>query len=156
MAAASIAPVLKHVRIGAVFAWVAHAWTWGAGLWLGFGPVYQGVSVAATPLGGSQIETAKFTESLVEANGLWVVWLLLVPVLLSGLPLLALRFTDSGQLLRKAILWLAGLALLASCAVAIFSIGLFYLPAALALLCAAAASTLERPREQSEPYEIQQ
>ena len=49
--------------------------------------------------------------------------------------------------LRKAILWVAGLALLASCAVAIFSIGLFYLPAALALLCAAAASTLERPRE---------
>ena len=91
-----------------------------------------------------------------EANGLWVIWLLLVPVLLSGLPLLALRFTDSGQSLRKAILWLAGLALLASCAVAIFSIGLFYLPAALALLCAAAASTLERPREQPESEGTQQ
>jgi hypothetical protein len=76
-------------------------------------------------------------------NGLWVLWLLLVPILLSGLALLAIAFTDSGHAGRKALLWLAALALLALCLVGIFSIGLFYLPVALALLVAAVADTVK-------------
>ena len=116
---------------------------WGAGLWLVFGPVYQGVSVSASLPGEPSGEATRHTATLLEVNGLWVLWLLLVPVLLSGLALLAVAFTDAGQARRKASLWLAALALLAFCLVGILSIGLFYLPVALALLAAAVAGSLK-------------
>ena len=77
-----------------------------------------------------------------RSNGLWVLWLLLVPILLSGLALLAIRFTHAGQTRRKALLWAPALVLLAFCVVGILSIGLFYLPVALALLVAAVTGSL--------------
>ncbi len=103
-----------------------------------FGPVYQGVSVTATLADEPAGEASRHTATLVEANGLWVLWLLLIPILLSGLAPLAIRFTGTAQARRKALLWLAALALLAFCVVGIFSIGPFYLPSALALLVTAA------------------
>lgn len=87
-------------------------------------------------------EVTRHTATLVEVNGLWVLWLLLIPVLLSGLALLSIRFTHAGQARRRAFLWLAALALLALCVVGILSIGMFYLPTALALLVAAVADSL--------------
>ena len=47
---------------------------------------------------------------------------------------------DAGKLGVALVLWGAGLLLLGFCALAMFSVGIFYLPAALALLIAAAAS----------------
>ena len=94
---------------------------------------------------------SRHTASLVEQNGLWVLWLLLVPVLLSGLALLTITFTDAGQARRRVLLWGASLALLGFCAVGIFSIGLFYLPSALALLCAALSGSVVPPAITDEP-----
>ena len=141
--------MLKRTSVTAISAWVAHALASGTGLWMAIGPVYQGVSVPATRPGESVSETTRITSTLVEANGLWVLWLLLFPVLLTGLALLAIRVTDAGQARRKAFLWASALSLLAFCAVGMFSIGVFYLPAALALLCAAITGHLqavEKPR----------
>ena len=129
--------------VTAVSAWAAHALAWGVGLWMVFGPVYQGVSVAASMPGEPEGEAARHSATLLEANGLWVLWLLLIPILLSGLALLVIGFTDAGQARRKALLWLAALALLAFCVVGIFSIGLFYLPVALALLVTAVIGSLK-------------
>ena len=59
------------------------------------------------------------------------------PVVMSVLALLAIAFAVPGQTRRKALLWTPALALLVFCVVGIFSIGLFYLPALVALLVAA-------------------
>ena len=115
----------------------AHALAWGVGLYMVFGPVYHGVQVTATLPDEPAGEATRRTQTLVEANGLWVLWLLLIPIVLSGLALSVIRFTDAGQTIRKVFLWLPALVLLAFCAVGMFSIGLFYLPVALALLVAA-------------------
>ena len=115
---------------------------WGVGLWMVFGPVYQGVSVTA-PMPGEPVgETTKHTRTLVEVNGLWVLTLLLVPILLSGVSLLVIVFTRTGQARRRALLWTPTLALLVFCVVGVFSIGLFYVPVALALLVAAITGSL--------------
>ena len=108
-----------------------------------FGLVYQGVSVTPSMPGEPAGETTRHTRTLVEANGLWVLWLLLIPVLLSGVALLAIVFIGTGQARRRVLLWTPALALLVFCAVGIFSIGLFYLPAALALLVSAVTDSLK-------------
>ncbi len=131
-------------------------WPGPPGLWMALGPVYRGVSVTATPAGETAINdaTTRHTATLVEANGFWVIWLLAVPILLSGMALLTIRFTDVGQARRKALLWLPALVLMAFCVVGIFSIGVFYLPAALALLCAAIAGSLDSATDAREPDEV--
>ena len=132
--------------LAAIAAWVAHALAWAAGLYLAFGPVYRGVSMTATAPGELPGEVNTHTATLIEVNGLYGVALLLIPVLLTALGLLTIYFIAPGRAARKALLWLSAVALAAFCIVAVFSIGLFYLPAVLALLCAAIASLPERGR----------
>ena len=133
---------MKRAGVATVSAWAGHASAWAAGLWFVFGPVYQGVSGTSSVPGEPAGEVTRHTATLVEVNGLYVLWLLLIPVLLSGLALLVIRLTDAGQARRKALLWISALALLALCLVGILSIGLFYLPTAMALLVAAVADSL--------------
>ena len=134
--------MMKRAGVAAISAWAGHALAWVAGLWFVFVPVYQGVSVTATSTGEPAGEVTRHTATLVEVNGLYVLWLLLIPILFSGLTLLVISFTDAGQARRKALLWISALALLALCLVGILSIGLFYLPTAMALLVAAVADSL--------------
>ena len=108
-----------------------------------FGPVYQGVSITPSIPGEPPRQATRYTATLLEANGLWVLWLLFIPILLSGLALVAIRFTEVGQAKRKALLWLPAVVLLAFCALGIASIGMLYLPIALALLVAAVAGSLD-------------
>ena len=131
----------------------AHALAWVAGLWFVFGPVYQGVSGTSSVPGEPAGEVTRHTATLVEVNGLWALWLLLTPILLSGLTLLVIRFTDAGQARRKALLWLPTLVLLAFCVAGILSIGLFYLPVAPALLVAAVTGSLGSSSEQGYPID---
>ena len=63
--------------------------------------------------------------------------LLLAPVVLTALALLVVLLTDAGQARRKVLLWVSAILLLGFCAVGIFSIGLFYMPAAVALVVSA-------------------
>ena len=135
--------MLKRAGVTAISAWVAHALAWGVGLYMVFGPVYQGVSVDPSLPGEPHGQATRYTETLVEANGPWVLWLLLIPVLLSGLPLVSIRFTHPGQARRRVLLWTPAVVLLAFCAVGIASIGMLYLPTALALLIAAIADSLK-------------
>ena len=130
-----------------VSAWTAHALAWAAGVWLTFGPAYKGVSVtpvlrdaSETPVlrgDGSGSEATRYTATLIEVNGLYVILWLLVPVVLTGIALLAVQLTNNSQARRKILLWGLVVALLGLCSVTILSVGVFYLPAALALLFAA-------------------
>ena len=118
-----------------VSAWTAHALAWAAGVWLTFGPAYVGVSVTPVLRGdGSGSEATRYTATLIEVNGLYVILWLLVPVVLTGIALLAVQLTNNSQARRKILLWGLVVALLGLCSVTILSVGVFYLPAALALL----------------------
>ena len=125
----------------------AHAVTWVVALGLALGPVYQGVSVTAVSPSGVASEPVRFTQTLIEANGLRVLPLLAAPVVLTALALLAVLLTQAGQARRKVLLWVSAVLLLGFCAVGIWTIGLFYLPAALALLFSAALGTRSRLTE---------
>ena len=126
---------------------VAHALTWVVALWLAFGPVYQGESVTAVVPGEGGGESTRTTATLIEVNGLRVLPILLAPVALTGLALLAVLLTHAGRARRKVLLWVSAVLLLGLCAVGIASIGLFYLPAALALVFSAILGSLGRAAE---------
>ena len=117
--------------------WTAHALAWVAGAWLALGPVYQSESIAATIPGEPAGEVSRSTATLLEVNGLHGALMLLVPVILTGIALLAIQLTNKSQASRVVLLWGPVVLLLGFCFVAILSIGLFYLPAALVLLVAA-------------------
>jgi hypothetical protein len=65
---------------------------------------------------------------LVEANGVSVLGVLILPVLLAGVGLVAVRRR------RRPILVVVMVALVALCVLGLASVGLFFLPAAVALV----------------------
>ena len=100
---------------------------WAASIWLVLGPAYQGVSVRA----------AMLPSSFIETNGLHVIWVPIVPVLLSGIALMAVRRTGPGPTGRRLLLWTISVVFLGFCALGLFSFGFLYLPVALALIIVA-------------------
>jgi hypothetical protein len=128
---------MKRFDAAIISAVVAHVLTWVAAIGLAVGPIYQGESATAVRGGGIGVEPIRVTATLIEVNGLSVLPLLLAPVLLTALALLVLNVTKAGSRGRKVALWLSAGLLLGFCVVAIASVGILYLPAALALLTAA-------------------
>ena len=141
--------LLRSIGATAVSAWAAHALAWAAGVWLAFGPAYAGQSAVPALPGEPGGEVTGFSATAVEVNGLQIILLLLVPVMLTGIALLALRLTDSRQTRLKILFWSPSILLLGFCAIAILSIGAFYLPAAFALLVAAVAGSKQAPESYS-------
>ncbi len=103
-----------------------------AAAFLSFANTYSGESCEISP--GSMRECSSDSATLVEQNGIWVYGLLAIPIAITASVLAAIAYR-----LPKGIEWLlAGLAL-TGCVIAIFSIGVFFLPAALLLVSAAAS-----------------
>jgi len=109
-----------------------------AGVWLGLAPdFYQGASSSVSSSG--VVTTTQTSASLVEENGVWVIGLLCVPVALTALALYcAVRR-------RRVLLWVSGLVLLGFVVVSGFTIGMWYVPAALAVLIASGLSRGSAP-----------
>ena len=132
-------------------AWVAHVLTWAAGAWLAFGPIYHGVEYrGVTGRSGPSSSTLNpeewtpFTESLIEANGLGAVWIVMVPILVTGIVGWTVYRADIRRVWRKVMIWVLAIALFGFCVMNLLTIGIFYLPAALALLIAAVANSVAR------------
>ncbi len=133
---------MSQVRDGRLAAtvWVALAallLAFAAGLWLAFYPgFYQGVSVTASS-SGEVVESSE-QASLLAENGMWALGLLAVPIVLAGLGVFgaARRF--------RFLLWSVAVVLLVFSVISAMTIGLFYLPATIALLVAAALCTSSR------------
>ena len=150
----------------------AHILAWGVALWLAFWPgLYQGASATAVsavpqeaerpstgppPLDAAAISTlpadgpepVRFSASLIQANGFWVLGLLAIPLVLTGLGLISAAMRQPGRAAGsrypwRLVGWVAALPLLGFCIVAIFSVGLFYLP--IALLTLASVALRSRP-----------
>ena len=118
--------------------WTAHLLAWAASVWLMIGPAYQGVAVTTEG-------TTRVSATFIETNGLHVIWVPIVPVLLSGIALMAIRRTGPRQTGRRLLLWTISVVFLAFCALGFFSFGFLYLPVAIALIVAA-VTDLDRSR----------
>jgi len=119
-------------------AFVSHALSWVAFLWLMLWPYsYRGVSVTETVPGGPPGQSTEFHASFVAVNGLWVIPVFLVPVAITAL-LLAVAVQNRSRKVAALAAWPLVAMLLVFCALGVFSVGLLYLPAALAAGVAAA------------------
>ncbi len=135
---------MKRHNAAVVSTGIAHALAWVVVLGLVFGPVYQGVSVTAAAPGAPANEPTKTTATLIEVNGWGVLPILLVPAALTGLALLTVLRTNSGQTRRRVLVWVPAVLLLGFCILGSFSIGIFYLPSALALVLSIILVSLTR------------
>ena len=115
---------------------VAVLLTIAAGLLLAFYPVYQGVSATGSSSGVTTISSERAT--LITENGLWVIALLCIPIVLAALGLLAAARR------RRVLAWVLGGVLLGFVVLSGFTIGPFYLPAAIALLLSAGLADSSR------------
>ncbi len=103
-----------------IIAAAAHVLAWVPGLFLALGPAYSGSSNGGEP----------DTQTLLEVSGLYGAFVLLVPVLLTGVVLMAVWRGRASE----ALLWGIALGLSGLCVLAAASIGMLYIPAALALV----------------------
>ncbi len=96
------------------------------------GPAYQGVAVTTEG-------TTRVSATFIGTNGLHFIWVPIVPVLLSGIALMAVRRTGPGPTGRRLLLWTISVVFLGFCALGLFSFGFLYLPVALSLIIVAVA-----------------
>lgn len=128
---------------------IAHTLAWAVFLWLALWPYsYRGVEATASPRGsGEAVTTYTLSVSYIEANGWWVLIPLFVPVVLTGLALaVVLWFLGADSLPKRFMLFGLTIACLVFCLLAYLSIGVLFLPAALAMLITAFLSLYQAPR----------
>ncbi|HKI54304.1 MAG TPA: hypothetical protein VJ987_09275 [Anaerolineales bacterium] len=94
-------------------------------------PLYHGSETSCI---GNECETIETTQTLVEANGLRVVYQLIVVTLVSSLPFLAAFARPAAQ---RLVTWGSALLLLAYSIAGAFTVGLAFMPSALLLVIAA-------------------
>lgn len=135
---------MKFSSPAVIAASAAHALAWAAWLWVALWPhSYQGVS--ATPvqvdelgnvIGTVEREVVRHSASFVAVNGLWPLLALFIPVVLTGLALMALLTWPGKSPGRVLVIGGLALALLAFCVLGYLSFGVMYLPASLGLIVA--------------------
>ena len=112
-----------------VSAMVSDALAWVAFLWLLLWPYsYQGTSITQTA-GEPPGQITETHASLLAVNGFWVIIPLLIPVVITALLLVVTL--SSNRRAAKLTAWPMAAILLVFCVMSGFSIGMFYLPAAL-------------------------
>ena len=123
---------MKMSRWVTILAFGAAGLAVAASVALLFLPVYSGTSVDAAT--GKQIATH---STLLQVNGSRVLIPLLIPLVLVGLGVFAVRRMKRNDGDGRLALWLAALALAVYSVLTGFSIGEFFAPAALMMLAAA-------------------
>lgn len=98
---------------------------------LTFADTYSSERCEATP--GQETQCSSESRTLIEENGKWVLGLLAVPIAFSAGVAAAITYR-----LPVGVAWSLAILALAACLIAIFSLGAFFLPAALLLIAAAA------------------
>ena len=111
---------MTRTKVSITAATIAHTLAWAATLFFLFWPVYK--------------SSSSDTSTLVEVNGLWSALLLVIPVALTAVTLIATLPAPTHPRILLTIRWASFALLLAFCAVSALSIGIFYLPAAIATL----------------------
>ena len=98
------------------------------------------------PRGSGQVpQVTHYSVSFVEANGLGALFPLLIPVVLTGLALLAVWCWNPGPWARTVALWAMAVLSIVFCVLGMFSFGFFFVPAALVLVITAIVGTFQAP-----------
>lgn len=79
----------------------------------------------------------RVSASIIEGNGLGVLVPMLVPVALTAIGLLNALTRERRNTISKFLMGASAVLLMAFCGLAMFTIGMFYLPAAVALAASA-------------------
>jgi hypothetical protein len=85
-----------------------------------------------------------YSVSIIAVNGWWVVIPLLVPVALTALGLVVAWSWDGHGARNKLLMWALAAMLIVFCGLSMFSLGIFYLPGALALVASSVIMLLKR------------
>ena len=129
---------MNRAIIGIASAVIAHFLAWAVSLYFAFYPcVYQGSSV--TTQTGVTIRESGCSGSLVTVNGLGVLLVLAVPVAITGLGLFATISKMVTYGVARVLLWSTGISMVLVCVLGAFSVGMLYIPAALAMFVSAIA-----------------
>ena len=124
---------MTRAGISLAAAVISHILAWAATLYFLFWPIYGFVNVSPGESGAISISG----DTLIAVNGLWAALLIVIPVVLTAITLIATLPSAISPLLLLVLRWASFALLLAFCVVSILSIGIFYLPAAIAALVAA-------------------
>ena len=131
---------MNRARLGIASAALAHFLAWAVSLYFAFYPcIYQGTTI--TTQTGVMIRDSGCSGSLVTVNGLGVLLVLAVPVAITGLGLFATISNVVTYRIARILLWASGISMPLVCLIGAFSVGVLYIPAALAAIVAAIAGS---------------
>ena len=140
---------MNRARLGIASAALAHFLAWAVSLYFAFYPcVYQGTTI--TTQTGVTIRDSGCAGSLVTVNGLSVLLVLVVPVAITGLGLFATISNVVTYGVARILLWSSGISMALICLLGALSVGILYIPAALATIVAAIAGPLITETDDSE------
>ena len=132
---------MNRARLAIASAALAHFLAWAVSLYFAFYPcVYEGTTV--TTQTGITISESGCSGSLVTVNGLRVLLVLAVPVAITGLGLFAMISNIVTYGVARILLWSSGISMALICLLGALSVGVLYIPAALAMIVAAIAGPL--------------
>ena len=122
---------MRGARRGVVLAAMSLVLAGAASVWLAAWPcAYEGQTATMPGDASAEVHTC---SSLVDVNGTWVLWLLAVPIALTVAGFIASRSGVRWAAIAVALVYLM------LCLVSFASIGLLYLPSAIALVASAIA-----------------
>ena len=124
---------MTRTRISLTSALLAHIFAWAATLFFLFWPVYSGVSISAGDDGTSIVSG----KTLIEVNGILAALLIVLPIIFTAVALIASLPGAARPRLMLILRWTAFALTLLFCAAGIYSIGIFYIPAAIGVFVAA-------------------
>ena len=144
-------------KLAFALALLAHGFAWVAFLFLLFWPTYSGSSVSPVAVNmpgelpsrapltrvepGVTRET--FSATLVDVNGVRIIPILAIPVALTAVAVLASLKLHRRRMLSMVLLWSSTIVLVLFSLLGLLSIiGLFYFPAALAMIAAAVLGSI--------------
>ncbi len=124
---------MTRTRISLAAAITSHILAWAATLFFLFWPIYTGVSVSPGESGTSSVSS----KTLIEVNGLWSALLIVLPIIVTAIGLIATLPGTARPRIMLTLRWASFTFMLLFCVAGIYSIGIFYLPAAIGALVAA-------------------
>ncbi len=132
---------MDRTRLAIASAALAHFLAWAVSLYFAFYPcVYEGATV--TTQSGVTIRESGCSGSLVTVNGLRVLLVLAVPVAITGLGLFATISNVVTYEVARILLWASGISMALICLLGALSVGVLYIPAAIAMIVSAIAGPL--------------
>lgn len=130
----------------------AHVLAWLAFIFLATWPnFYSGVTESAVAPGETAVEAERVTASLIEMNGFRIIFLLLIPVIVSGVALFSVYAEQKLGAKIGLTVWTAAFTLMLFAGIGSLLIGIFYLPGALTLLVAAVVRQRRRQAQRRPP-----